>query len=86
MFRDKLRVSDTMNDAAKDVSDSDIQSLADALAASPPAKPLPDPADQAGSSVLGRWRSKTIATSATVEIFPDSRRCRVGPARVRTTC
>ena len=27
MFRDKLRLSDTMNDAAKDLSDSDIQSL-----------------------------------------------------------
>ena len=47
MFRDKLRVSDTMNDAAKDLSDSDIQSLSDALAALPPPKPLPDPADQA---------------------------------------
>ena len=47
MFRDKLRVSDTMNDAAKDLSDSDIHSLADALAALPPPKPLPDPVDQA---------------------------------------
>jgi cytochrome c553 len=47
MFRDKLRVSDTMNDAAKDLSDSDIQSLADALAALPPPKPLSDPLDQA---------------------------------------
>jgi cytochrome c553 len=47
MFRDKLRVSDTMNDAAKDLSDSDIQSLADALAALPPPKPPPDPVDQA---------------------------------------
>jgi cytochrome c553 len=47
MFRDKLRVSDTMNDAARDLSDSDIQSLADALAALPPPKPLPDTVDQA---------------------------------------
>jgi cytochrome c553 len=47
MFRDKLRASDTMNDAAKDLSDSDIQSLADALAALPPLKPLQDPVDQA---------------------------------------
>ena len=47
MFRDKLRVSDTMNDAAKDLSDSDIQSLADALAEFPPPKPLSDPVDQA---------------------------------------
>jgi cytochrome c553 len=47
MFRDKLRVSDTMNDAAKVLSDSDIQSLADALAALPPPKPSPDPVDQA---------------------------------------
>src|SRR5215472_18018413 len=41
MFRDKLRISDAMNDPAKDLSDSDIQSLADALAALPPPKPLP---------------------------------------------
>jgi cytochrome c553 len=47
MFRDKLRASDTMNDAAKDLTDSDIQSLADALAALPPLKPPPDPVDQA---------------------------------------
>lgn len=47
MFRDKLRVSDTMNDAARDLSDSDIQSLADALAALSPPKPLPDTVDQA---------------------------------------
>jgi cytochrome c553 len=47
MFRDKLRVSDTMNDAAKDLSDSDIQSLADALAALPSPKPLSDPLDHA---------------------------------------
>ena len=48
MFRDKLRVSDAMNEAAKDLSDGDIQSLADALAALPPRTPLPDPVDQAG--------------------------------------
>jgi len=47
-FRDKLRVSDAMNEAAKDLSDGDIQSLADALAALPPRTPLPDPVDQAG--------------------------------------
>ena|SRR5438270_9449312 len=47
MFRDKLRLSDTMNDAAKGLSDSDIQSIADALAALPPLTPPPDPVDQA---------------------------------------
>jgi cytochrome c553 len=47
MFRDKLRISDTMNDAAKDLSDGDIQSLADAVAALSPPKPPPDPVDQA---------------------------------------
>jgi cytochrome c553 len=47
MFRDKLRVSDTMNDAARDLSDSDIQSLADGLAALAPPKPLPGSVDQA---------------------------------------
>jgi cytochrome c553 len=47
MFRDKLRISDTMNDAAKELSDGDIQSLADALAALPSPKSPPDPVDQA---------------------------------------
>jgi cytochrome c553 len=47
MFRDKLRISDAMNDPAKDLSDSDIQWLADALAALPPSSPPPDPVDQA---------------------------------------
>jgi cytochrome c553 len=46
MFRDKLRMSDTMNEAAKDLSDSDVRSLADALAALPPPKPPSDPVDQ----------------------------------------
>jgi cytochrome c553 len=46
MFRDKLRVSDTMNDTAKGLSDNDIQSLAHALAALPAPKPPPDPIDQ----------------------------------------
>jgi cytochrome c553 len=86
MFRDKLRVSDTMNDAAKDLSDSDIQSLADALAALPPRNRCRIQSIRHGSSVLGRWRSKTTATSATARIFPGSRRCRAWPTSVRTTC
>jgi len=45
MFREKIRLSDPMNDLAKELSDADLQSLADALAALPPPKPPSDPTD-----------------------------------------
>src|SRR5207248_11565338 len=47
MFRDKMRIADPMNDAAKGLSDAEIRSIADALATLPPPKPpddRPDPA------------------------------------------
>jgi len=47
MYREKLRVADAMNEAAKELTDADLQSLADALAELPPPKPpdeVPDPA------------------------------------------
>ena len=47
MYREKLRVNDTMNEAAKGLSDADLQALADAVAALPPAKPPEDAGDQA---------------------------------------
>ncbi len=45
MFREKLRVAEPMNEPAKELTDSDLQSMADALAALPPPKPPADPAD-----------------------------------------
>jgi len=47
MFRDKMRLADPMNDAAKGLSDADIQWIADALAALPPPKPPGDTPDLA---------------------------------------
>src|SRR5260370_39664423 len=39
MFREKMRVSDPMNEMAKGLTDADLQAMADALAAMPPPKP-----------------------------------------------
>lgn len=47
MFREKQRVSEAMNEAAKDLSDDDIRTLGDAVAALPPPKPPADPPDPA---------------------------------------
>ena len=42
MFREKMRVSDPMNEIAKGLTDADLQAMADAFAAMPPPKPPPD--------------------------------------------
>jgi len=47
MFREKLRVSETMNEPARGLSDDDLQAIADAIAALPPAKSPDDPVDPA---------------------------------------
>ena len=47
MFREKIRVAEPMNDMAKDLSDGDLQAVADALAALPPPKPPAEPGDPA---------------------------------------
>ena len=47
MFREKMRVAEPMNEAAKGLSDGDLQSLADAVAALPPPKPPDDAGDPA---------------------------------------
>jgi len=45
MFRERLRISEPMNDLAKELSDDDLRSIADAIAASPVPKPPPEPGD-----------------------------------------
>ena len=45
MFREKLRVAEPMNEAAKELTNDDLQSMADALTALPPPKSLGDPGD-----------------------------------------
>jgi cytochrome c553 len=47
LFREKMRVVEPMNEMAKDLSDGDLQSLADGLAALPAPKPPTDPVDPA---------------------------------------
>jgi cytochrome c553 len=47
MFREKMRVADPMNEAAKELSDEDLQSIAAALADLPPPKPPDNTGDPA---------------------------------------
>jgi cytochrome c553 len=47
LFREGLRVAEPMNALAKGLSDNDLQTLADALAALPAPKPPDDPGDPA---------------------------------------
>ncbi len=68
MFREKIRLSDPMNDLAKELSDADLQSLADALAALPAPKPPADPADPAR---LERARALTEQNHCDVCHRPD---------------
>jgi cytochrome c553 len=53
MFREKIRVAEPMNEMANGLSDADLQSMADALAALPAPKP---PADQGDAARLERAR------------------------------
>jgi cytochrome c553 len=45
MFREQMRVAEPMNEMARELSDADLQAMADALAALPPPKPPGDPGD-----------------------------------------
>jgi cytochrome c553 len=47
LFREKMRVAEPMNEMAKPLSDADLQSAADFLAAMPPPKPPDDSGDPA---------------------------------------
>ena len=47
MFREKMRVADPMNEAAKELTDDELQSMAAAFAAQPAPKPPDDSGDPA---------------------------------------
>jgi len=47
MFRDKLRVTEPMNEMAKGLSDADLQKAADIIAKLPPPEPVSDTPDAA---------------------------------------
>jgi len=68
MFREKIRVADPMNEAAKDLTDGDLQSIAAALAALPAPKPPDDPVDQ---TRLERARAVTEQNHCDVCHRPD---------------
>jgi cytochrome c553 len=56
MFREKMRVAEPMNEAAKELTDGELQSIADALAALPAPQP---PADAGDVPRLERARALT---------------------------
>ena len=56
MFRERLRVAEPMNDPAKELSDDDLRSMANAIAASPSPKP---PADLGDPARLEKARALT---------------------------
>ena len=68
LFREKMRVVEPMNEMAKGLSDGDLQTLADALAALPPPKPPADPGDPAR---LERARALTEENHCNVCHRPD---------------
>jgi cytochrome c553 len=68
MFREKMRVAEPMNEMAKELTDSDLQSMADALAALPPPKP---PADAGDPGRLERARALIEQSHCNVCHRPD---------------
>jgi cytochrome c553 len=68
MFREKLRVAEPMNETARELTDADLQSLADALAALPAPKP---PADAADPARFERARTLTEQNHCNVCHSPD---------------
>ena len=68
MFREKMRVVEPMNEAAKDLIDGDLQQLADALAA----LPAPKPADGADDPArLEKARALTEQNHCNICHRPD---------------
>jgi len=47
MFRDKLRITEPMNEMTKGLSDDDLRAVSDMIAKLPPPPPLSDAPDQA---------------------------------------
>src|SRR6266566_2081006 len=68
MFREKMRVAEPMNDAAKGLTDADLQSLADTIAAMPSPKP---PGDAGDPARLEKARALTEQNHCNVCHRPD---------------
>jgi cytochrome c553 len=68
LFREKLRVAEPMNEMAKDLGDSELQSIADLLSKQPAPKP---PADAGDAARLERARALTEQNHCNVCHRPD---------------
>jgi cytochrome c553 len=68
LFREKMRVVEPMNEMAKELTDGDLQSLADALAALPAPQP---PADSGDPARLERVRALAEQNHCNVCHRPD---------------
>jgi cytochrome c553 len=68
MFREKMRLAEPMNEMAKELSDNDLQSVADFCAKQPTSKPPADPGDPAR---LERARSVVEQNHCNVCHRPD---------------
>ena len=68
MFREKIRVADPMNEAAKELTDDELQSMAAAFAVQPAPKPPDDPGDPAR---IERARALTEQNHCNVCHRPD---------------
>lgn len=68
IFRAKMRVTEPMNEAAKELGDADLQAIADAVAALPAPKP---PADTGDPARLERARALTEQHHCNICHRPD---------------
>jgi cytochrome c553 len=68
MFREKMRLAEPMNEAAKELTDEELQSVAAALAALPAPQPPADPGDPAR---LERTRALTEQNHCNICHRPD---------------
>src|SRR5262249_19623730 len=86
MFRDKMRVTEPMNQETNGLSDSDLRVLSDMISKLPPPEPISDTADPAPMD-RGRTLGKgTAVTSAINRISKASTMSRVSQANARITC
>jgi cytochrome c553 len=86
MFREKIRVTKPMNEMAKQLSNNDLQSVADVIAKQPAPNRLLIPGKRHGLSELWCWLSRTTAMSVIAPTFPAAITFPGSPTSVRTIC
>jgi cytochrome c553 len=86
MFRDKLRITEPMNEMTKGLSDDDLRAVSDMIAKLPPPTPVSDNQNPPAWREGARLRIKTVAISVTNRIFRVWITCLGSPANARITC